>query len=342
MSLSLFDPINSTPTNQDLITLYSIVDEVPPTQSEEFDNLTDNELIDSINELYSYLIETLIRFDGSPEYYKSSDYRILIKTIVNSLIYLYRYLPNLVKLLTAFTDLENEDTLTVVKNLTVIKNILGKLITSEEGFIKQGSSNNEVLLGGGGTKSLQSIYDISAGVVKEYADYTLDLLNQTISIKEDTEEIRQLVISETNQIKSDTESIKNATDVIKSDTQQIKEDTQDISNYVEQLAGNIGLGTPKGVYNTLQDLINTDPDHQYIYVVLDEGNWYYWGTITWNPGGFYQAPIDDYYDTIEQMLNDIETLQDSKVYLTANEYQILIDNNDVNHDIEYNIYEDDI
>lgn len=379
MNNSLFDPIDRGPTNSDLLNIYNIPQEVPPTQNEEFDNLTDNELIDSINELYSYLTETLIRFNASPEFSKKSDFKILLKTLVNSLIYLYRYLPDLVRLLTSFINLEDPDNLTVVENLSVLKHIIGKLIISEDGFVKQGSSNEEVLLGEGGTKTLQSIYDRSAEIVKEYSDYTLDLLNETILVKEDTEAIRQLAILdlnqikseaedindetntlkiELNQIKSEAEDIKDATntirietDQIKSDVQQIKDDTndiksgtQDIFNDVEQLAGSIiGSGAPRGVYNTLQDLISEDPNHQYIYVVLDEGNWYYWSISNneWISGGPYQAPVDDYYNTISQILIDIQTLQNSKVFISANEYQILLDNDLIIPDVEYNIYEDD-
>lgn len=54
-----------------------------------FDNLNSQALIDSIEKLYRYLCEVLIRFDSSPNNYQKEDYEFLIKTITNSLIYLY-------------------------------------------------------------------------------------------------------------------------------------------------------------------------------------------------------------------------------------------------------------
>lgn len=54
-----------------------------------FDNLNSEALIDNIDKLYAYLCEVLIRFDASPQYYQKEDYELLIKTITNSLIYLY-------------------------------------------------------------------------------------------------------------------------------------------------------------------------------------------------------------------------------------------------------------
>lgn len=54
-----------------------------------FTNLNSEALITSLDELYKYLCEVLIRFDSSPPYYQKEDYEVLIKTITNSLIYLY-------------------------------------------------------------------------------------------------------------------------------------------------------------------------------------------------------------------------------------------------------------
>ena len=50
-------------------------------------------------------------------------------------------------------------------------------------------------------------------------------------------------------------------------------------------------GTPKGVYATLSALESADPDHNYIYVVSANGNWYYYDTTesAWTSGGTYQS-----------------------------------------------------
>ncbi len=51
--------------------------------------LGDTSVITDYNTLLVYINELLIRFDASPKYYQKEDYRHLIKTIVDSLRYVY-------------------------------------------------------------------------------------------------------------------------------------------------------------------------------------------------------------------------------------------------------------
>jgi lysophospholipase L1-like esterase len=44
-----------------------------------------------------------------------------------------------------------------------------------------------------------------------------------------------------------------------------------------------------GVYPTLADLTTANPDHAYVYITTDNGNWNYWGGTTWVAGGVYQS-----------------------------------------------------
>lgn len=53
----------------------------------------------------------------------------------------------------------------------------------------------------------------------------------------------------------------------------------------------LSSGSPSGVYATLNDLQNANPDHSKIYVVSDDGNWYYYNN-GWVSGGTYQATED--------------------------------------------------
>ena len=48
-------------------------------------------------------------------------------------------------------------------------------------------------------------------------------------------------------------------------------------------------GTPKGVYATVSDLTTADPNHDYIYLVLADGKWYYYNGANWAAGGVYQS-----------------------------------------------------
>jgi hypothetical protein len=65
-------------------------------------------------------------------------------------------------------------------------------------------------------------------------------------------------------------------------------------NEAVNLVSQVGLGTPKGTFTALVDLQTADPDHQYIYLVISDGHWYYWDETEeeWADGGVYQAALD--------------------------------------------------
>lgn len=65
-------------------------------------------------------------------------------------------------------------------------------------------------------------------------------------------------------------------------------------NEAVNLVSQVGLGTPKGTFTALVDLQTADPDHQYIYLVISDGHWYYWDEVAeeWADGGLYQAALD--------------------------------------------------
>src|SRR5690606_3321535 len=58
---------------------------------------------------------------------------------------------------------------------------------------------------------------------------------------------------------------------------------------------NIGDASPKVTYPTLADLEADFPQGSTgIYIVTSNGNWYYWNSEAWTPGGLYQSMgIDD-------------------------------------------------
>lgn len=66
-------------------------------------------------------------------------------------------------------------------------------------------------------------------------------------------------------------------------------------------------GSPKGGFETLDDLKNSFPNgDNAIYVIEDTGHWYYWSD-GWEDGGLYQAPeIADKSVTNEKLSNDIK------------------------------------
>ena len=66
--------------------------DVTSTSNNDLDSsydLGETSVITDYDTLLIYINELLIRFDASPKYYQKEDYRHLIKTIVDSLRYLY-------------------------------------------------------------------------------------------------------------------------------------------------------------------------------------------------------------------------------------------------------------
>ena len=59
-------------------------------------------------------------------------------------------------------------------------------------------------------------------------------------------------------------------------------------NSLTNMVNSVTSGSPKGVYATLTALTTADPDHDYIYVVIEDGKWYYYNN-GWTAGGVYQS-----------------------------------------------------
>ena len=64
-------------------------------------------------------------------------------------------------------------------------------------------------------------------------------------------------------------------------------------NQQNDLINSVVSGNPKGVYPTYADLVSANPDHDYIYIVTENGNWYYYSTLSssWTSGGTYQSSM---------------------------------------------------
>ena len=66
--------------------------------------------------------------------------------------------------------------------------------------------------------------------------------------------------------------------------------TNEITSLTSQIQSSVS-GSPAGVYSTVSDLETDNPDHDKIYLVLADGNWYYYDTSdsAWTSGGTYQS-----------------------------------------------------
>jgi hypothetical protein len=80
----------NSPSNNDILPLYETIDVIPnmtPGSGSVFNGLLPK--ITSLDELLKYLSEIMIRFNTNPNYYTQNDFSLLIKTLSNSLIFLY-------------------------------------------------------------------------------------------------------------------------------------------------------------------------------------------------------------------------------------------------------------
>ena len=92
-------------------------------------------------------------------------------------------------------------------------------------------------------------------------------------------------------------------------------------------AGNvIGLPDwgPQGVYATVSALYSAHPTgNQNIYLVLDDGNWYYWTGSVWDAGGLYQSAsiseeLQQEIDNLKYKISNIELSFTNEFVTSAN------------------------
>lgn len=82
---------------------------------------------------------------------------------------------------------------------------------------------------------------------------------------------------------------------------------------VENELSSVASGSPKGVYATVEDLTLADPDHDYIYVVTQDGHWYYWNVSAWTDGGVYLVnPADT--EVKDDSVNGVQNKAIAKVF----------------------------
>lgn len=100
------------------------------------------------------------------------------------------------------------------------------------------------------------------------------------------------VAAETAQGKSEDAQI--ASETAKGLSETARDQSVAARNEAVNLVSQVGLGTPKDTFTALVDLQTADPDHQYIYLVISDGHWYYWDETEeeWADGGAYQAALD--------------------------------------------------
>lgn len=114
---------------------------------------------------------------------------------------------------------------------------------------------------------------------------------------------------------------------------QINKQNNNINN-INSKVNSVASGSPSGVYNTLNDLETANPDHSKIYLVLEDGKWYYYNN-SWIAGGIYQsAALDDNsisYEKLDTLLKETNPFN--------NLFEPFILNNNLNFE-NYYLYND--
>lgn len=114
---------------------------------------------------------------------------------------------------------------------------------------------------------------------------------------------------------------------------QINKQNNNINN-INSKVNSAASGSPSGVYNTRNDLETANPDHSKIYLVLEDGKWYYYNN-SWIAGGIYQsARLDDNsisYEKLDTLLKETNPFN--------NLFEPFILNNNLNFE-HYNLYND--
>lgn len=110
----------------------------------------------------------------------------------------------------------------------------------------------------------------------------------------------------------------------------------------------LSSGSPAGTYATVAALTSADPSHSNIYVVLEDGKWYYYNTSssTWTAGGTYQSTgigvnevdSENLVNNLKYSLN-AEVLDITQMSFTENSY-VQWSNGSIENSNNFNISED--
>ncbi|UQQ90459.1 BppU family phage baseplate upper protein [Enterococcus faecium] len=135
------------------------------------------------------------------------------------------------------------------------------------------------------------------------------------------------VLSGANEFRTDIDTLK----INKAD----KIDVNQALNQVNDRISNFPKGNPSGVYTTLADLKTAFPNgNSNIYVISEDGNWYYWSGSVWSSGGKYQETgiAENSIDGPKLMAETIQRHNLSETYVNGMPGANLFDKNNIHVD----------
>ena len=95
-------------------------------------------------------------------------------------------------------------------------------------------------------------------------------------------------------------------------------------NEIKNKVDAVSSGSPAGVYATVADLTTANPDHDRIYVVTANNNWYYWNATDeeWASGGLYLSNgVGESDNVIVDLKGKIEENKNQLDYLFSKSIQ---------------------
>ena len=96
-------------------------------------------------------------------------------------------------------------------------------------------------------------------------------------------------------------------------------------NSIDSKVNSIANGSPAGIYNTIEDLIEDNPNHSKIYLVLSNGHWYYFDT-TWKDGGVYQSSqIGQNEVALNNLENNLQNMITPNFHIINNDLNFIND-----------------
>ncbi|MFR4800071.1 MAG: hypothetical protein ACLUA5_05490 [Enterococcus faecium] len=135
------------------------------------------------------------------------------------------------------------------------------------------------------------------------------------------------VLSGANEFRTDIDTLK----INKAD----KIDVNQALNQVNDRISNFPKGNPSGVYATLAALKTAFPNgNSNIYVISEDGNWYYWSGSAWSSGGKYQETgiAENSIDGTKLMAETIQRHNLSETYVNGMPGANLFDKNNIHVD----------
>jgi hypothetical protein len=168
--------------------------------------------------------------------------------------------------------------------------------------------------------------ETAQGLSEDARDASIQAKDESVSAKNTSVSAASTATTKANEAAQSAIEADNSADLAESSktaAQSAQVAAEVAQEVVENLAQNIGLGSPKGVYANLAALVLANPPHDYIYLTSDNGHWNYWNGSTWTDGGLWQSPLDIVQTTGTSETKVMSQKATETFYVNKNDYRFL-------------------